>query len=344
MSALFNKTDLDNCLASFKGARVGIVGDVMLDCYIYGSVDRISAEAPVPIVNVTNEHLALGGAANVANNVISLGGEASFISVTGDDATAQQIERLLETNSIRHSLIRDTSRPSSLKTRIIGQNQQIVRFDKEQTTPLSSEMRTTLLKNFEELLDSCDCIIFSDYAKGIFGIELMDSIRSLIASKRKNTRLLVDPKPINMGLFSTAFLLTPNAKEAGQAVGLETPRSKEDIIQTGKAMLQAYPCENLLITLGSQGMALFCRTGGVWHIPTMAQNVYDVTGAGDTVVATIGIGLASGCSLLASCVLANYAAGLVIGKLGTASVAPEEMHAALHHSPLPVISNWSTQG
>ncbi len=344
MGALFNKTDLNDCLAKFTDARVGIVGDVMLDCYIYGSVDRISAEAPVPIVNVTNELLALGGAANVANNVISLGGIPEFISVSGDDTTAQQIESLLESNSIRYHLIKDPSRPSSLKTRIIGQNQQIVRFDKEQTTSISAVVRHNVLDSLEQTIDGCDCIIFSDYAKGLFGMELMKSIRTLLSDKQKNIRILVDPKPRNLDLFSKAFLLTPNAKEAGQAIGMGTPKTKEEIIRTGRAVLEAYPCENLLITLGSQGMALFCRTGGIWHIPTMAQNVYDVTGAGDTVVATIGLGLAAGCSLLAACVLANYAAGLVIGKLGTANVSPGELHAALGYSPLPAISDWTDQG
>ncbi len=339
MGNLFTKTDLQDSLKSFSGTTVGIIGDIMLDCFIYGTVDRISPEAPVPIVEVTNESLALGGAANVANNVVSLGGKPIFISVSGQDSTALQIEQLLKSSHISYHLIKDPTRPSTLKTRVIGQHQQIVRFDREMTAPFSDSVRQQCFHAIEQNMSHCDCIILSDYAKGMIDPDFMAALRSFC--KNKQVKLLVDPKPANIDLFKKSFLLTPNAKEAGQAVGMGTPKTQQEIIRVGKAVLNKYPTDNLLITLGAQGMALFCSNGQILHIPTMAQNVFDVTGAGDTVVGTLGLGLAAGSSLLASCVLANYAAGLVTGKLGTACVTPDEMASELLKSPLPSISEWN---
>lgn len=341
MTSLFSKTDLKDALTTFQGAKVGIIGDVMLDCYIYGSVDRVSPEAPVPIVEVTHERLALGGAANVANNVKALGGDPYFISVSGDDVTAAQIEELFNASAIKYDLVKDHTRPTTLKTRIIGQHQQIVRFDREQIHPVTDAIYVHLGNALEKCLSECDLVILSDYAKGLFNPDVLNIIKSFCNRPSHTVKILVDPKPVNIDHFQNSFLLTPNAKEAGQSVGMAPPKTKEDIVRVGRAVLEKYPAENLLITLGAQGMALFCRNGHIWHIPTMAQNVYDVTGAGDTVVGTIGLGLSGGSSLLASCVLANYAAGLVIGKLGTACVRPEEMQAALGYSPLPNISNWN---
>jgi len=314
------------------GRRVMIVGDVMLDHYTFGSVTRISPEAPVPVLQVSDEQYRLGGAGNVARNIVALGGAATIIGVIGNDQDGQTLTGLLTEAGAHNDLVCEDHRRTTRKTRIIAQNQQIVRVDREQTGELPKDVVGALLEKVVAHGQGHDIIIVSDYGKGVVTRALMDALHALTGPSGTRPRILVDPKPCNFDLYQGVDILTPNAKEAAEGAGLAAS-SQDGPVQAAAALFRRLRCGQLLITLGSQGMALFEGPGKALRIPTFARKVFDVTGAGDTVIATLALGLAAGGDLLSAAVLANHAAGLVVAQVGAATAQPEALREAIASHP-----------
>lgn len=337
---VFDVNALATSLDELTGRSVLLVGDTMLDEYLEGDAERISPEAPIPVVKVANSRLRLGGAGNVARNIASLGGKAHLVSVCGDDANGERIRALLAEEGIGASLERSPTRPTTLKTRVIARNQQMLRIDHEETAPLAPAETAALLDAVAGVIDEYSVLVVSDYDKGVVSRELMQGLFALRDASRAKPRILVDPKTPNFALYQGAFILTPNTKETSEASGLPT-RNREEILTAGKAILASLRCEHVLTTLGAQGMALFVSPDVVWHIPTAAQKVFDVTGAGDTVMGVLAIALAAGLDLLDACILANYAAGIVVAEIGAAAVRREILRETLRRAPILGISRWT---
>lgn len=327
----------EKILGNLAGKSVMIVGDVMLDHYTFGSVSRISPEAPVPVVEVCEEQYLLGGAGNVARNIVALGGKATMVGVIGDDRDGDQLMELLSESAINAALVHADRRRTTRKTRIIAQNQQIVRVDREHTGALGQELVGALLESLLEQWQHHDIIIVSDYGKGVITRPVMDALRALMRADGSKPRILVDPKPVNYDLYHGVDILTPNAKEASEGANL-TCQWPDGPAAVGKALFKRLDCRNLLITLGAQGMALFEGPDAAQHIPTYARKVFDVTGAGDTVIATLALALAAEASLLQAAVLANHAAGIVVGQVGAATPTPEGLRQAMNKTQTKGIS------
>lgn len=322
-------------IAQLHTAQVAIVGDIILDQYIFGQAERISPEAPVPVVHVTRQQSTLGGAGNVAKNIVSLGGQAHLLGCIGRDANGKELAHLAQREGIQAHLIVDKSIPTITKTRVIAQNQQLLRIDRE-SREQPTDNALLVIKEIETNKLDTGVLVLSDYAKGCINPRLLDRIADFSDAGLK---VLVDPKPQNFMHYKRPFLLTPNAKEASEAANI-TLESEQDIIRAGRVLMEKTQCAHLLITLGARGMALFQSDGSVWHLPTMAKEVFDVTGAGDTVIAVLSLALAAGIDLLPSCILANYAAGIVVSHLGAVSVKPEDLQYALEQENLAV-QQWA---
>ena len=321
-------------LARLAGKRVLVVGDLMLDTYLTGDAERISPEAPVPIVRVDSETHLLGGAGNVACNIAALGGQATIIGVTGRDSAADSLAALFQSRGIRPLLTR-LNRPTTVKTRVMARRQQMLRLDHECTTPLTPDELGAVMQTIRAETAGHDVIILSDYAKGLIDAPFADALKHALAHLPHPAQVLVDPKPQHFPLFTNATLLTPNLKETGEGTHLPV-RTRDEIIAAGRQTLRLANCRHLLCTLGPQGMALFLSPTEIWHIPATALDVFDVTGAGDTVIATVALASAAGLPLLDACILANCAAGVVVGKVGAATVTPAELAAAHISTP----SRW----
>lgn len=319
------------------GKRVLVVGDIMLDAYLMGDADRISPEAPVPVVRIESERYLLGGAGNVARNIAALGGVATLAGAVGEDGSASQVRSLVNAEGIRSALIPFSGRPTTVKTRIMARRQQMLRLDQEDARPFSAAEQEAVLDVLTAELADHDVVILSDYNKGLVSAPFMARFRALLAGCGHPVKVLVDPKPGNAALYGGSYLLTPNTKETGECAGLPV-RNREEILAAGRAILEKVGCPYLLTTLGPDGMALFSGPD-VWHVPTMAQDVFDVTGAGDTVIASVGLGLAAGLELLPACVLANYAAGLVVAQVGAAVASPQALRQVIDELPV-TISKW----
>lgn len=308
----------------FQKARILVVGDVMLDHYIWGTVNRISPEAPVPVVNVTKETVLLGAAANVVNNIRSLGGQVKICGVIGRDEAGRQLERMLDAQGITtDGLIVDDGRPTTIKTRVIAHNQQVVRFDRETKDGIGKEIHRRIFDTVRQSAnDGLDAVIISDYCKGVVTRELVRNIVGL--SKKKGFIVSVDPKVSHFGMYRGVTILTPNTKEAsiGSRVEIEDDKS---LLRAGRLLLNRLKCDAVLITRGEHGMSLFEKNGRITHIPTMAREVFDVTGAGDTVISTLTLAMAAGANMIDAARISNFAAGIVVGVVGTASVRPEEL-------------------
>ncbi len=329
-------------LPRLKDARVLIVGDIMLDEYFIGDAERISPEAPVPVVKISEDRLTLGGAGNVARNIRSLGGDPHLITICGNDDGARQIETLLRNNDISTQLISDPRRRTTTKTRIIARHQQMLRFDQEDVSPAAAPLLGKALDAIKENLTSRTVLILSDYGKGLICAGLMAELRVLQAeclAAGQDLKILVDPKTPNWELYQGAYLLTPNSKETGEGAGLPV-RTSEEIMAAGQTLRKLLNSRNLLATLGAQGMALFAAPQRIWHIPTAARKVYDVTGAGDTVIGVLGLALAAGIPLLPGCLLANCAAGIVVGEVGAAAVSLEQLKEALSENSGYTATRW----
>lgn len=315
---------------AFKGKKILIVGDVILDRYIFGKVNRISPEAPVPVVEVQNESFLLGGATNVANNIISLGGIASIAGIVGKDNAGRVLKGLLEEGSVNTEGLIEDNRPTSVKTRIIAHNQQVVRFDREDKKRLDGKNLIKLLNYLKKAAQEHDAVIISDYKKGVISASL---IKTLVKyAKQRDLFIAVDPKVGHFHFYKNVSLITPNVMEASQGSGVEI-KDENSLYKAGKALINRLSCRSVLITRGEEGMSLFERDRtkdiSVTHIPTAAKKVFDVTGAGDTVTAAFTLAYSVGASSLDAAIIANHAAGIVVGEVGTAVVTPEALLQSL---------------
>ncbi len=326
-------------LPSLKGNKVLIVGDVMLDHYVIGSVNRISPEAPVPVVHVTRENYLLGGAGNVARNIVALGGEPHLTGFVGRDPEGEVFRKLCRESDIPCSLYDSSDRPTTKKTRVMAHNQQMVRVDHENTAEVCENDLNTLFDFLSKEICDYNVVILSDYGKGLLSETFFSRFWELLEECDHKPKVLVDPKTVNYDLYKGVDLLTPNTKEAGEGASMIV-KTKEDVLEAGKRLFGRLDSAHLLITLGADGMAIFESPDVVRHVPSFARNVFDVTGAGDTVIATLGLGLAAGHDLLTSTVLANYAAGIVVGQVGAATANAEEVADAVRSWPKPEINTW----
>jgi len=312
---------IEQLLNRFAANTIVIVGDVMLDEFIWGKVQRISPEAPVPVVEVLDETYHMGGSANVAANIRGLEGTPIPIGVLGRDSAADRVLDLLRQSGIEVSgLVRD-DRPTTLKTRIIAQNQQVVRTDRESRKALSPQVNADLASAFLRHLPQAKAVIVSDYDKGVVNRELLSAI--LPKARNAGVPVFLDPKVPHADYYRPITLITPNQREAELLTGtaIEDERGLED---AGRRLLGKFECEYALITRGEEGMSLFSGSGSR-HLPTFAREVFDVTGAGDTVIATLALARAGGATMEESAILANHAAGIVVGKVGIATVSQSEL-------------------
>jgi len=301
---------------ALKNARLLVVGDVMLDRYWFGDVSRISPEAPVPVVRVGRTEERLGGAANVARNIAAIGADTSLLSVVGEDEAGRRIEQLLMADGIDAQLHRDSALATTIKLRVIGRQQQLLRIDFE--TEPGQEVLMSKLADFEARLEKTDLVVLSDYGKG--GLKHIE--RMIEAARTAGKPVLVDPKGDDYSRYKGATLLTPNRAEFREVAGRW--KSEEDLTARAQKLRGDLGLNALLITRSEEGMTLY-REGERLHVPAVAREVYDVSGAGDTVIAVLGVMLAAGASFAEAVELANKAAGIVVGKLGTAVVHSEEL-------------------
>ena len=325
-------TPLHAHIAAFAKARVLVIGDIIIDHFLWGAATRISPEAPVPVVTVRREDLLLGGSANVLRNIVSLGGGGALCGIIGDDAMGQKTRELVEQLGVSTEGLVVGQRPTTVKTRVVAQGQQVVRFDREQTGAPSRASLETLLAYLERHLHCFDAVMVSDYAKGVVGEPVMTRMHHLLHGIRQREQrrlpLIVDPKPSNIQYFIGATVITPNHHEAMQIAGMRID-DELSLLAAARHIREDIGCEAVLITRGESGMALLEDDDEMVTIPTMAKEVYDVTGAGDTVAATLALGLAADCTMREAAVLANHAAGIVVGKVGTACVTAAELSAAI---------------
>jgi D-beta-D-heptose 7-phosphate kinase/D-beta-D-heptose 1-phosphate adenosyltransferase len=318
---------LQRHIEHFPKAAVLVVGDLMLDHYIWGKVSRISPEAPVPVVHVDSESWQLGGASNVYNNIVALGGRTELCGVAGaDDAGRRLLDALGTRREGRAGIIVDGGRPTTTKTRVVAHSQQVVRFDVERRTEITSAIQRRILRHIESRLGGISCLVVSDYAKGVVTSTLMAELVRLTTGRR--IPLVVDPKVEHFSYYKGVTVVTPNHLEAAQAAGVHGDDDRA-VAEAGETIRQRLGCRSVLVTRGERGMSLFESDGTSLHIPTTARQVYDVTGAGDTVVATLALALATGASFKDAAVLANHAAGIVVGMVGTATVAAQQLAEVL---------------
>ena len=314
-------------LERFKQATVLCVGDVMLDRYIHGSVTRISPEAPIPVLKIDHETVMLGGAGNVVNNIAALGGTASFATIIGSDDAGNSVRALIEKLSDASSLVVDPMRPTTIKTRFVSGSQQLLRADQEVTGPVSREAEQTLIAYIEAAVGQVGAVIISDYAKGVVSARLAAAV--IAAARKRSLPVIVDSKIEAYGCFKGATVLKPNRRELSLATGM--PAGSDDEVTAASRMLIATSgVEAVIATRSEQGMSVITNRQAV-HLHTLAQEVFDVSGAGDTVAASLGLALASGASLVEAAEIANHAAGIVVGKIGTATVRLPELKSALQH-------------
>jgi len=317
-------------ISGFGDARVLILGDIMLDEYMYGSVDRISPEAPVPVVNISSSKILLGGAANVAANICSLGGEALLLGTVGDDEAASKISQLLKTEKISDDLlVTDLTRRTTIKTRIIAHGQQIVRADREDRHEVNPDIEKEIISRFLSVADDIQAVIISDYGKGVINQSLLEKLMSVCLEK--NIFVAVDPKETHFNNYQRVSLITPNHHEAGFAYGRRI-HSEKNLIEVGNGLLKRLKAKSILITRGPDGMSLFTEDSEPTHIPTFAKKVYDVTGAGDTVIAVFVAATCAGADLVESAIVANAGAGLTVGEIGTATVTTDDLRQELEHN------------
>ena len=312
-------------LDRIRDRRVVVLGDVMLDEFVWGDVTRISPEAPVPVVDVRRESIHLGGAANVLANLISLGARSTIVGVIGDDAGGERLrENLNSLGAGLDSLIVDKSRPSTLKTRIIAHNQLVVRTDRERRTPVNVEIEDKIIAEVKDALTSASAFVVSDYDKGAITPRILAEV---LPFAYERLPVLVDPKLRNFNFYQPATLITPNHHEALRMANAEDD-SNDGLYEAAKSIQQRLACDAVLITCGDRGMMLLKKDEQPAYVKTAAREVYDVTGAGDTVIATLAAGLAAGASMIEAATLANQAAGIVVGKVGTATADADELRSA----------------
>ncbi|MFH1155256.1 MAG: D-glycero-beta-D-manno-heptose-7-phosphate kinase [Pseudomonadota bacterium] len=314
-------------IAAFKSVRVMVIGDLMIDEYLWGDVDRISPEAPVPIVAVKRESYTLGGAGNVVSNLVAMGAAVSVTGTAGPGPTGELLlKRFAEIGVDTRGICVEPDRPTTRKTRVIASNQQVLRIDRETRREISPFTMDTLTRHLEATLPHVDLVLISDYDKGLVTRSLVAIVARLAA--RHSILAIADPKGLDYTKYSRLNMLTPNQKEAGMAASIEI-FSPADLEKAGRIIMDKAELERLIITCGKDGMLLFDHQAPVRHIESEARQVFDVSGAGDTVIAILGLALASGASFLESAICANAAAGIVVGKVGTATPTIPELTRAL---------------
>jgi len=323
----YTSKELIGFIDKFSSSRILVIGDIILDDFIWGDVARISPEAPVPVVEVIRETRNLGGAANVLNNIDALGGKAFICGVVGeDDYGAYLKERIRELGISTEGIIVDTTRPTSIKTRIIARNQQVVRFDRERKATIESSVIQKLVKIIKNNINKMDAVIISDYGKGVISSHLIKAIEKLVS--KTEVIITVDPKTENFQYYRGVDIITPNHHEAGTFCGFDVT-DEDSLIRAGEYILEKLKCKSVLITQGKDGMTLFDAGTDPCHIPTVAQKVFDVSGAGDTVISTLSLGLSSGMSKESAAVVSNFAAGIAVGEVGTSTVTIKALKDAI---------------
>ena len=316
-------------IENFPRSGVLVVGDIMADHFIWGRVSRISPEAPVPVVEVKKDNFMLGGCANVLNNIHAMGGRVYLAGVVGADETGKRLmsefrDRGVDTGGI----VVEEGRPTTLKTRVVAHGQQMVRFDREERKPVEAKSLRKMLSYVRSIRNDIGALVVSDYSKGVVTRPLLDGIRNAISDH--GIVSCVDPKQKDFSLYEGFDIITPNHYEAGNAVG-EAIMNGQDHVRVGTKLMEQYDFKAVLITRGEEGMSLFERGSGVSHtaFPTEAREVFDVTGAGDTVIGVLALAMAAGGTFREAAYLANHAAGIVVGKVGTATVSREELKKVL---------------
>jgi rfaE bifunctional protein kinase chain/domain len=312
-------------LDTIRDRRIVVLGDVMLDEFVWGDVTRISPEAPVPVVDVRRESVHLGGAANVLANLVALGTRGTVVGVVGNDATGERLRSSLnELGGGKDTLIVDDSRPSTSKTRIVAHNQLVVRADRESRRPVTANIEDQIIVQLKQILADASAFVVSDYDKGVVTPRILDEI---LPFAYERLPVLVDPKLRNFDSYRPANLITPNHHEALRMSNMEDD-SDEGLRNAAKAIQKRLNCDAVLITRGDKGMMLLGGNDETAYVKTAAREVYDVTGAGDTVIAALAAGLAAGATMIEAAMFANQAAGIVVGKVGTATASVDELRAA----------------
>lgn len=314
-------------LKAFKNIRALVLGDLMIDEYLWGEVDRISPEAPVPIVSVKRETCTLGGAGNVINNLVAMGAKVSVVGTAGTGTTGRMmLDKFNELGVDSGGIIDEPERPTTRKTRVIASNQQVLRIDRETKKEISQTTLERLISFISGVASQVDIVIISDYDKGLVTRQL---VRQTVAIARKHgIPVLADPKGLDFTKYSQVSILTPNQKEAGLAAGIDI-KTDQDLFLAGARIMANADLERLVVTCGKDGMILFERDKEPIRIASLARQVFDVSGAGDTVISILGLALAAGADFEESAAIANAAAGIVVGKVGTATASPEELELAL---------------
>ncbi|MFC1492647.1 D-glycero-beta-D-manno-heptose-7-phosphate kinase [candidate division KSB1 bacterium] len=314
---------LKQLLRKCRDVNIAVIGDVMIDKFIWGKVSRISPEAPVPVVNVTYESTHLGGAANVSNNIAGLGGKPYLFGVVGNDPAGSDLVAILENKNFEKiGITVDENRPTTMKTRIIAHDQHVVRADFETTKEIHHKVQNRLFDSLKEVMPNLDGIVIQDYNKGVLTKSLINKIISL--ANEKNCPVAVDPKFNNFFEYKRVTLFKPNILETKNALGFSLD-SDERVNLAGRMLLEKLGCENILITRGSEGMSLFLKNGEEKRVPTKARNVHDVSGAGDTVISTIIMILAAGGDVMEAATIANHAAGVVCGEVGIVAITEDKI-------------------
>lgn len=320
-------TDIVN---RFDKNSVIVIGDLILDEFVWGDVSRISPEAPVPVVEVSRESFMPGGAANVAANIAALGGNVKLVGLVGEDHRAELLTGLLKGQGVDTTgIMYDHLRPTTLKTRVIARQQQVVRVDREKSQVINAKLLDKMLSFIETHINSTKAILIEDYGKGVIVPELIKKIVDF--AKKKKLIVTVDPKEEHISYYKGVSCITPNTSEASRASGVKI-KDKATLYEAGRKLLNILDSRAVLITLGEQGMCLFEQSGKITQIPTRAQEVFDVSGAGDTVIAAFTLSLSSGASMLDAAHISNYAAGIVVGKLGVATCSPKELINSIANS------------
>ena len=320
-------------IGNYSASRVLVLGDLMVDHFIWGKVSRISPEAPVPVVEVTKENLMMGGSGNVVNNIHAVGGNVAVAGVIGSDGMGDWLTaKLQQMNVDTGGLVREGERPTTVKTRIVAHGQQMVRYDRESRHVVGPDSADRIVQYIRSTLDGVQAVVISDYNKGIVTDRLLDGVRQVVAGRR--IPVCVDPKRNDFTVYRDFDVITPNHHEAGRAVGVENTHElnegrRAEIARIGRDIMKRFGFRAVLITRGEAGMDLFERGGKDVHIPAEAREVFDVTGAGDTAIGIFALSLASGASFREAAYLANKAAGIVVGKIGTATVSPAELRRAV---------------
>ena len=316
-------------LEQIEGHRILCVGDVMLDRFIYGQVERISPEAPIPVLRIMRESTALGGSGNVVRNAVALGGHIDIIGAVGQDRAGYELaEQLAELPNVVSYIITDNNRPTTIKTRFVADGQQLLRADNEVNTTLSPQNEEQTLMRVKSAIDSCEVVVLSDYAKGVLTETVLRAIIDLCHEKKKP--VLIDPKGRDFNRYRGAFMLTPNRKELHESTGIDI-KTVEDAEKAARQLIETYDLNGVLAKLGGEGVCLVLKDQKAKHFHTTAREVFDVSGAGDTVVATMALALAGGLTPEDSAALANIAGSFVVGKAGTTAVSADELRQELLH-------------